>query len=70
MNIGSKWLRQAEQAATARAARLIEAAERELGDLLPLARIERGQQEIRIAARGLWRRWIEDPVLRFLWRLK
>ena len=70
MNLGNRWLRQAERAAAARAGRMLDAAERELGDLLAWARIERNGGEIRIAARGLWRRWIEDPVLRFLWRVK
>ena len=71
MSIGTKWLRQAEQAAADQARRLLEAAERELGVLLPEARIERGVSELRISARRLMRRWIGEPALRFLaWTLK
>lgn len=68
MNLGTKWLRQAEQAAAAQARRLLDAAERELTTLLPGARIERGAGELRIGARSLLRRWIAEPALRFLLR--
>ena len=68
MSIGAKWLRQAERAAAAQAQRLIDAAEREVGGLLPGARIERGTGELRISARQLMRRWIAEPALRFLAR--
>ena len=71
MTIGAKWRRQAEQAAADQARRLLDAAERELGALLPEARIERGAGELRISARRLMRRWIAEPALRFLaWTLK
>lgn len=71
MSIGTKWLRQAERAAEAQARRLLDAAERELGGLLPAARIERSADQLRISARQLMRRWIADPALRFLtWTLK
>jgi len=71
MNIGTKWLRQVERVAAARIRRLLDAAERELGGLLPGARIERGAGELRVSARQLWRRWIAEPALRFLgWSLK
>ncbi len=42
MSIGAKWLRRAEAAAAGRAGRTLDSAERELGELLPGARIERG----------------------------
>ena len=68
---GMKWLRRAEQVAEARAADLLDAAERTLGGLLPGARIERLSGELRISARSLARRWLADPSLRFLqWRAK
>lgn len=71
MNIGTKWLRQAERVAAAQVRRLLDAAERELGELLPGARIERGVAELRVSARMLWPRWIAEPTLRFLgWTLK
>ena len=71
MSVGAKWLRQAERAAAAQAARMLDAAERELSDILPGARIERGVGELRIGARRLMRRWIAEPALRFLaWTLK
>lgn len=68
MSIGTKWLRQAERAATNQARGVLDAAERELGGLLPEARIERGAGELRISARQLLRRWIVEPALRFLAR--
>ena len=68
MSIGTKWLRQAERAATNHARGVLDAAERELGGLLPEARIERGAGELRISARQLLRRWIVEPALRFLAR--
>lgn len=68
--IGARWLRRAEAAAAKKAAQLIETAEREFGALLPGARIERGLNELRISARRLWRRWIEEPGIRFWWRRK
>ena len=71
MTVGAKWLRRAEQVATERAKQLLDAAERELGELLPGARIERGISELRIGARRLAQRWIAEPALRFLlWRAK
>lgn len=69
MSVGAKWLRQAERAAAERSAQLLDTAERELGDLLPGARIERGTGDLRISMRRLVRRWLADPMLRFLlWR--
>ena len=38
MNLGNKWLRQAERAAAARAGRMLDTAERELSDVLAWAR--------------------------------
>lgn len=71
MSIGTKWMRQAEQAAAGQAWRLLDAAERELGQVLPGARIERGAGELRVTANQLMRRWIAEPALRFLtWTLK
>lgn len=68
--IGARWLRRAEAAAAKKAEQLIETAEGELGALLSGARIERGLNELRISARRLWRRWIEEPGIRFWWRRK
>lgn len=68
MTIGTRWLHQAERAAAGQARRLLDAAERELGGLLPGARIERGAGDLRIGARLLLRRWIAEPALRFLLR--
>ena len=71
MSVGAKWLRRAEQVAAARVARMLDSVEREVSALLPGARIERGVGELRIGARRLVRRWLADPVLRFLlWRAK
>lgn len=68
MSLGTRWLRQAEQAGAERARQMIDAAERDMTALLPGARIERGAGEIRVAARTLTRRWIAEPALRFLTR--
>ncbi len=68
MSIGTNWRRQAERAAAAQARQLLDAAERELGRLLPGARIERENGELRVSARILMRRWIAEPALRFLAR--
>ncbi len=71
MSIGAKWLRKAEQAAAERVDRMLDTAERELGELLPGARIERAVGEMRIAGRRLVQRRLVDPALRFLlWRQK
>lgn len=71
MSIGAKWLRRAEQAAAAHATQILAAAERELGELLPGARIERGVGELRIGARRVVQRWLVEPALRFLlWKNK
>ena len=68
MSVGMKWLRQAERAAAGQVRRMLDAAERELDELLHGARIERGASELRISARQLMRRWITEPALRFLTR--
>ncbi len=70
MSVGMKWLRRAERAAAARVARLMDRAETEVATFLPGARIERAGDEIRIGARGLLKRWLKEPALRFLWRIK
>lgn len=69
MSVGSKWLRRADAAAAAQVGRMLDSAERDLGALLPQARIERGASEIRFTGRQQVQRWLADPALRFLlWR--
>ncbi len=68
MSVGTKWRHQAERAGAEQARRLLDAAARELGDLLPGAQVERGTNELRIGALQLMRRWIAEPGLRFLAR--
>ena len=68
MSIGAKWIRAAERVGAEQARRLIEAAERDLSDLLPGARIERGVSELKLSGRRLMRRWLSDPALRFIGR--
>ena len=71
MSIGNEWLRRGERAARDKASRVLDAAERELRGVLPGAAIERGADEVRIAARGLFAKWIAEPALRFLlWTIK
>ncbi len=71
MSVGTSWLRQAERLAAAEAGHMLDAAERDLRGLLPGSAIERGEDEVRVGAQGLMRRWIAEPALRFvLWSAK
>lgn len=71
MSVGDNWLGQGERAGREQARRMLDGVEREVRGVLPGAAIERGADEVRIAAVGLFQKWLADPALRFLlWSAK
>ena len=71
MSVGDKWLRDGERAGYERAGRMLDGVEREVRAVLPGATVARRADEVRIAAVGLFQKWLADPALRFLlWSAK
>lgn len=62
-----RWVARAESAATARAGEILDAVEDELGEVRGIA-VERDGDTVRVSGRGLMRRWLADPRLRFALR--
>ena len=71
MSVGDNWLGQGERTAREQAGRVLDGIEREVRGVLPGATVARGADEVRIAAAGLFQKWLADPALRFLlWSAK
>lgn len=69
VRFGTVLLRRAAQIGERRAERLAERMCFEIGDMLPDIVITRDRGRIRLAGRGLLRRWLLDAGLRWLGRL-